>query len=141
MSYNIPQFNVLAMIGPRRGQDNMWLIHQRLGHPLLQILKCMFPNVFKGISIENLICDVCERAKYKRHSYKSHHSKRRKQPFQLIHYDVWGLAPFTYLHGFKWFLILVDDFSIFTLINLLQHKSDVTMKVKQYIQMIDQQFE
>ena len=101
MSYNIPQFNALATIGPRRGQENLWLIHQRLGHPSFQILKYMFPDIFQGISIEILICDVCERAKHKRHSYKFHHSGRRKHPFQLIHCDVWGPAPSTDLHGFK----------------------------------------
>ena len=52
--YNIHQFNTLAAIGTQQGQDKVQLIQQRLGHPLFQILKCMFPNVFKGISIENL---------------------------------------------------------------------------------------
>ena len=84
MSYDIPQSNALATIGPRRGQENLWLIHQRLGHPLFQILKHMFPDVFQGISIDKLICDVCAKAKHKKHSYKSHHSERRKHPFSLF---------------------------------------------------------
>ena len=64
-----------------------------------------------------------------------------KESFQLIHCDIWVPAPSTNILGFKWFLIFEDDFSRFDWINLLRKKSKVTTKVKQFIQMIDCQFE
>ena len=118
-------------------KEKIWLLHSRLGHPSFETLKCMFPNDFKGFCVKDFLCDVCERAKHKRSSYSSQNIERRKYPFQLIHLDVWGPAPSLDLHGFRWFLIIVDDFSRFTWTYLLIHKSEVTMKFKQFSHMIE----
>ena len=117
------------------------LIHRRLGHPSFQILKCMFPEKFKKTCVDPLVCEVCEKAKHKRHSHPSTNVERRKNPFELIHCDVWGLAHLTDLHGFRWFLIFVDDFSRFTWINLLRYKSEVNLKIQQFTQMVERQFD
>ena len=87
------------------------------------------------------MCDVCEKAKHKRHSYQLENLERRKTPFDLIHSDVSGPAPSTDLHDFRWFLAFVDDCSRFIWIYLLKHKSEVTLKFKQIVQMIEKQFE
>ena len=89
-------------------KETVWLIHNRLGHPSFEILKCMFPDEFKGFCIKDFLCDVCERAKHKRSTYSSQNIERRKHPFHLLHLDVWGPAPSPDLHGFRWFLIIVD---------------------------------
>lgn len=135
------QSNALATVDSRRAENKVWLIHQRLGHPSFQILKQMFPDEFEGSQIEHFLCDVFEKAKHKRHSYQSEKIERKKLPFQLIHSDVWGPAPSTDIHGFRWFLVFVDDSSRFSKIDLLKQKSKVTKKIKQVVQMIDRKFE
>ena len=122
-------------------KEKVWLIHNRLGHPSFEILKCMSPDEFKGFCIKDFLCDVCERAKHKRGTYSSQNIERRKHLFHLLHLDVWGPAPSPDLHGFKWFLIIVDDFSRFTWTYLLRHKSEVTMKFKHFSHMIERRFE
>ena len=102
-----------------------------------QILRCTFPDEFKGFGIKDFVCDVCERAKHERSSYPSQNIERRKYPFQLIHYDVWGPG----IHGFKWLLIFVGYFNRFTWVHLLRHKSEVTMTIKQFSQIIERWFE
>ena len=42
----LPQCNALAAADIKR-KDELMLIHRRLGHPSLQILRCMFPDKFK----------------------------------------------------------------------------------------------
>ena len=78
---------------------------------------------------------------HKRHSYLLENPERRKTPFDLIHSNVWGPAPSTDLHGFRWFLVFLDDCSRFSWIYLLKHKPGVTLKIKKYVQMIERQFE
>ena len=126
--YVLPQCNVLAVADINR-KDELMLIHRRLGNPSFQILRCMFLEKFKKICVDNLVCEVCKKAKHKRHSHSSANIERRKNPFELIHCDVWGPAHLTDLHGFRWFQIFVDDFSRFTWINLLRYKSEVNLKI------------
>ena len=46
-------------------------------------------------------------------------------PLQLVHSDVWGLAPMTYVLGYRFYVIFVDDFTRFTWLFLLKHKFEV----------------
>ena len=101
----------------------------------------MYLDVFQGFWIEKFVCDVCEKAKHKRHSYQSESHETRKTPFDLIHSDKWGSTPSNGLHGLRWFLVFVDDCSRFSWIYLLKHKLEVILKIKQFVQMIERQFE
>ena len=80
--------SALATMATRNKEEHIWLIHRRLGHPSFQVLKLMYLEVFQGIQIEHFVCDVCEKAKHKRHSYVLENSEKRKTPFDLIHSDV-----------------------------------------------------
>ena len=46
-------------------------------------------------------------------------------PLQLIHSDVWGSAPMTFVLGYRFYVIFVDDFTRFTWLFLLKYKSEV----------------
>ena len=47
------------------------------------------------------------------------------KPFELVHSDVWGPAPITSINDFRYYLVFVDDYSKFSCLYLLKHKSDV----------------
>lgn len=47
------------------------------------------------------------------------------KPLELVHNDVWGPAPITSINDFRYYLSFIDEFSKFTWVYLLQHKSDV----------------
>ena len=45
-------------------KEQIWLYHFRLGHPSFNVLKVMFPLLFKNIDVDTFHCDVCEFAKH-----------------------------------------------------------------------------
>ena len=63
------------------------LIHRRLGHPSLTLLKMMYPSLSKNCSIDDLICNACQLAKLKRNTYPLEQNRCR-EPFQIIHCDI-----------------------------------------------------
>jgi Integrase core domain len=46
-------------------------------------------------------------------------------PLQLVHSDVWGPSPIVSSHGYKYYISFVDDYSHFTWIYFMKHKSEV----------------
>lgn len=46
-------------------------------------------------------------------------------PLDLVHADVWGPAPVSSFSGLRFYLLLVDDYSRFSWVYLLKHKSEV----------------
>ena len=87
-----------------------WLWHRRFSHPSHGYFKLLFPNFSH---LKNIDCESCVSAKSHGQSFKSTEI-RVKSLFSLVHADVWGPAPITGDHGFKYFLLFVDDCSRMT---------------------------
>ena len=60
-----------------------------MGHPSFQVVKAIFPSLFKNLNVGSLHCEVCELAKHKRVSFPIS-NKMSSFPFSLVHTDVWG---------------------------------------------------
>ena len=52
-----------------------------IGHPSFQTLRFMFPKILKGIKDDNLVCEVCERAKHSKYLYRTESSVRYNNSF------------------------------------------------------------
>lgn len=52
-------------------------------------------------------------------------SFKKIAPFALVHSNVWGPAPVPSLSGSRYYVIFVDDYSRFTWIYIMKHKSEV----------------
>ena len=61
-------------------------------------------------------------------------------PFELVHTDLWGLAPLDSINGYKYYVIFIDDFTRFTWMYLLTNKSEVYSKFVMFHAMIKTQF-
>ena len=61
-------------------KENIVLLHRRSGHPSFHLLKQVYPNLFKHMDIQSLICDSCHFAKHKR-THFSCSDHRKKFPF------------------------------------------------------------
>ena len=117
---------------------DLW--HSRLGHPSLvrlQLLKS-FVNIY--VSNKASCCDVCHFAKQKRLSFPSSIHVTTK-PFELIHCDLWGPFSTPTIDGYKFFLIIVDDFTRCTWVYLLKHKSETQSLFPKFATMISNQFD
>ncbi|XP_075099178.1 uncharacterized protein LOC142176037 [Nicotiana tabacum] len=62
------------------------------------------------------------------------------KPFQLVHGNVWGPYRVPKHDGKRYFLILVDDFSRYTWIFLLNNKAETFVTVKQFLALVKNMF-
>ena len=81
----------------------IWLVHRCLGHSSFFVLKSMFPSLFFEESEESFKCDVCQLAKHHHATYPPSNTN----PFDLVHYDVWGPASNSRIFGAKWFVTFI----------------------------------
>ena len=61
-------------------------------------------------------------------------------PFDLIHYDVWGPSLITTQGGSHYFVIFVDDFSIYSWIYLFKNRSELYQIYRDFTKMIETKF-
>lgn len=84
-------------------------------------------------------CTSCINAKMHKLSFQKHVSST-EYPFQLVHYDVWGLAPMTLVLEHRFYVIFVDDFTHFTWLFSLKHKFDVFKVFLHFKSFVETQF-
>ena len=132
----------LKALSNKKGTNKSWsnylLLHQRLGHPSVLVLKTLFPSL--KIPHPLPMCEVCEYAKHKKSTYPSSLT-RKSYPFQLIHSDVWGPSQEVSIHDHRWFLVLIDDCTRFTWVFLMKKKSEVSQIIPYFINFVQQQFD
>jgi hypothetical protein len=120
------------------------LWHSRLGHPSAKVLHSIFPslspcNTLDFNSVSNH-CKHCLAGKMHQLPFPVSTNKVTK-PFQLVHADLWGPAPSVSLNGFRFYLVLVDEFTKFTWVYLLKHKSDTFVTFQQFTALVQTQFQ
>ncbi|RDX67909.1 hypothetical protein CR513_53160, partial [Mucuna pruriens] len=85
--------------------SQIWLYHKYLGHPPFGLLKKMFPNLFTKAFVQSF----------------------NFEPFDLIHYDIWGPTN-NFILWAKWFVSFIDDCTLVTWIFLMKHKYEKSIK-------------
>jgi len=116
------------------------LWHFRLGYvsnKCIDVIKNRFPFVKCS---KFCVCDVCHFAKQKRLPFPLSTSKSKKC-FDLIHVDLWGPYSIPSIHGHKYFLTIVDDYSRYTWIFLLKQKYEVVKILEIFVNFVQTQFE
>ena len=98
--------------------------HLRLGHASSDKLRNLVStDTLNNISKFSLFdCLNCKLAKQHALSFSNSASLCDK-PFGLIHSDIWGPAPCTTVNGYRYFVLFIDDYSRFTWIYFLKHRS------------------
>ncbi|CAJ2645609.1 unnamed protein product [Trifolium pratense] len=120
--------------------DDVMLWHSRLGHPSFPYLKHLFPELFRNKDLSLFKCEACEFAKHHRSHFPLQPYKPSK-PFSVIHSDVWGPNRTSTLSHKKWFITFIDDHSRVCWVYLLKGKSDVCQAVKDFVKMVQNQFQ
>ena len=118
------------------------LQHNRLGHPSFAVVSkilslCKIPLKHDN---NNSVCESCQLAKSHRLPFERSTSRAIKQ-FGLIYVDIWGAAPIVYVNGARYFLLLVDDFSIFSWLYLLETKDEALLMFQHFQTMVERQFD
>ncbi|BBN69882.1 hypothetical protein Prudu_1222S000100, partial [Prunus dulcis] len=119
--------------------------HKRLGHPNSTVLHDLLKSGFLGnkespsLSAVQFDCNSCRLGKSKTLPFPIH-TPHVVQPFDLIHSDVWGMAPVTSHANYKYFVTFIDDYSRFTWIYFLHSKDEVFSVFKIFHAYIQTQF-
>lgn len=116
-------------------QMNLW--HSRLGHPSSEVMKHVVP-LSVNENFENYLCDTCSRAKQHRIPFPLSDT-RSKNPFDLVHLDLWGPYREKSLPGAQYMLRAVDDHTRSVWIFLTSHKTLVSSILRNFFAMIKTQ--
>ena len=111
-----------------------------MGHPSFERLQCMqsyYPFLQNN---KNFTCNTCHYAKHKRLPFTSSNS-RALHSFDLLYLDIWGPCSKSSMHGHRYFLTIVDDYSRFTWIHLMHTKAETRQIVMNFCTYIETQFE
>ncbi|KAG8494583.1 hypothetical protein CXB51_012012 [Gossypium anomalum] len=120
--------------------NNTSLWHARLGH--VPSSKLHHVPFLQSLSFDDKLihsCTVCPLARQTRQPF-SHSVTRSPKPFDLVHLDIWGPYRISTHSGHRYFLTIVDDHSRMTWVYLLKHKSETLLYLKQFIQLVKNQF-
>ena len=100
-----------------------------LNYNSLQLLIRKSMVIGLKLSMEDLrvvppTCPACAMGKMTRASFSPSESGRVSKFLSLVHLDLWGPAPVQTASGLHYMMILLDDFSCWTWVFFLRHKSD-----------------
>jgi hypothetical protein len=102
---------------------DLW--HRRLDHPSSTSLSTLISRFCIPCNNNHptpSVCEVCQKGKHVRLPFSR--SNTITFLFQIIHCDIWA-SPFESVTGFKYYLIVIDDYFWYTLAFPLRVKSDV----------------
>jgi hypothetical protein len=86
-------------------------------------------------SSSDSVCDACQQAKINQLPYPNSSSVSTTL-LELIFSNVWGLACNS-IGRYKYYVNFIDDFSKFTWIYLLKHKSKVFHKFQEFQNLVE----
>nr|GFB74651.1 ribonuclease H-like domain-containing protein [Tanacetum cinerariifolium] len=82
------------------------------------------------------LCPSCEQGKSKRASYPPKPVPNSKQRLHLLHMDLCGPMRVASVNGKRYVLVIVDDYSRYTLVHFLRTKDETPEVIKNFLKKI-----
>jgi transposase InsO family protein len=123
-----------------------WLWHRRLAHVGMKNLH----KLLKGDHVLGLTdvcfekdrpCAACQAGKQVGSTHHSKNVMSTSRPLELLHMDLFGPVAYLSIEGSKYGLVIVDDFSRFTWVFVLQDKSKTQGTLKRFLRRAQNEFE
>ena len=124
--------------------DKTELWHQRLGHMnSIDLSKLAKKDLVRGLpslrKTSTHVCGTCQKGKQIRSPHKKSQYSASSRILELIHMDLMGPMRTESIGGKKYILVMVDDFSRFSLVRFLREKSDTSDLIINAIKLIQNQ--
>jgi len=114
-----------------KGYDvDIW--HFRLGHPSKHVVEQVCKTFPYVNSSSDKLCYICYLAKQHKLPFQISDTASLNT-FDLIHIDIWGPIAISSIHGYKYFLTIVDDFSRHSWIFLMKTKGETRNLLHNFI--------
>ena len=131
-----------ASEGHTESCQHVW--HRRLGHRHPDAIKELAAKgPATGIQVVDCgkreICEYCFKSKMPRLAFPKQSFSKTKAPLDLIHTDVCSMPELT-VGRKKYALTIIDDFSRYSHLYLLEHKNEAPKFIKQFVQIGKTQF-
>lgn len=127
--------------------DCIHVWHRRLGHRNIEALKEMvLQNTVEGMVIKGSckcndnVCEVCSKGKMSRKKFPNESFSTTMGVLELVHSDIMGPMEEMSPSGNRYVLTIIDDYSRYSTIYFLQQKSQAFSKIKEFIAMVENQF-
>lgn len=144
--YNLKQpkyQSLLSMVPHTDCCQHLW--HRRLGH--------RHPDAVKRIVTEDLgdglklrdcgvrsVCTVCCEGKLVRKPFPKASETKSSAVLDLVHTDLAGPLEVNTPRGNRFIMTMIDDYSKYTIIYLLKHKSEAFDKIREYVSFVHNKF-
>ncbi|XP_016474879.1 uncharacterized protein LOC107796600 [Nicotiana tabacum] len=116
----------------------MSLWNKRLGHAPMKVLQKI--SSLPHIPMQDHHYTVCPIAKQSRLPFL-HSTSCSTHPFEIVHTDVWGPYRVPTHDGKRYFMTLVDDFSKYTWLFLMNTKAESIVVLKMFLTLVQTQFD
>jgi histone deacetylase 1/2 len=127
-------------LGNVKPTSSIW--HSRLGHPSAPVISRILTRhqlAFTHDVKNKHICHACQQGKSHQLPYPKSTSVS-SNPLDLIFSDVWGPAPQS-VGRFNYYVSFIDDFSKFTRIYFIRHKSEVFERFRDFQNLVEHKFD
>ena len=116
------------------------LWHARLGHTSSSRIQQLASRGLLGsVSTENFDCVSCQLGKQPAWSFNTSESIS-SDIFDLIHSDVWGPSSVSNIDGSRYFVVFVDDYSRYSWIFNMKHRSELLQVYSNFAKIVETQF-
>lgn len=146
MDFIMPDY--ANMTETTRAQSNLDLWHKRFGHICnANLFKLFHKNMVENLTLSSsdftsdlkTPCEGCMSGKQVQQPFKTV-KKKSSRPLELVHTDICGpLSPLTW-DGARYFITFIDDFTHFTHVYLLSHKSQANEKFQEFYAIVTAKF-
>jgi transposase InsO family protein len=121
-----------------------WLWHRRLAHVGMKNLHKLLKGEHIGLTNvhfeKDRICSACQAGK----QVGAHHPHKNvmtiDRPLELLHMDLFGLIAYRSIDESKYCLVIVNDYSCFTWVFILQEKSQTQETLKKFLRQAQNEF-
>jgi hypothetical protein len=126
-------------LGAVKPSASVW--HGRLGHASASVVSRVLSSHKLSFTPDenNKVCDACQQGKSHQLPFPKSTSVSTSV-LELVFSDVWGPAPSS-VGRFNYYVSFIDDYSKFTWIYLIRHKSDVFQCFRDFQNLVERQFD